>query len=274
MSGIVKVDDQMALVAKAAEAIADLAESQEDETLGENLMKLAFMVQPQTKGIEGEQRAQIPQVNIRQAMSRADSIPEACKLGEMYTTLADHIGQELVFIPILTHDTRKKWSEESSIECMSLDGRSGNRYGECAKCPHGQYVEGQRMACSKGTTYFVVDEQFTSLFKIDFLKSSAKTGRTIRRLSRPPALWARKFRLSTEKQKGNQGDYYTFEVRAGDKTTDEERAICDALYDFFKPNYELARLRANSYVDKPATSLDVIDVDTSGTDVPDFSDDM
>lgn len=273
-TALAKPDDINAEIVKAAEALAGLAEAQEDESRGESLMKLAFLIQPETKGIESEQRAMIPQLNIRQAMTRTDSLPEKTKLGEMYTTLADHVGDELVMIPILTHDTRKKWSSENGIECMSLDGKVGNRYGECASCPYGKYVEGQRMECSKGTTYFVVNEDFTALYKIDFLKTSAKAGRTIRRLSRPPALWARRFKLSTEKQKGNQGEYYTFEVRAGEKTTDEERKICDALYDFFKPNYELAKLRSKNYVKEGAATTIDVEVDTSGDDVPDFSDSM
>lgn len=275
-TALATISDLEGSIVKAAEAIADLSEAQSDEVLGANLMKLAFLVQPTTKGIEGAQRAVIPQINIKQKMSVNDAIPENCQEGEMYTTLADHLGNSTVIIPILTHDVRKKWGDDNRIECMSLDGVTGNRYGQCGPCPYGKYVEGQRMQCSKGTTYYATDESFTSLYKIDFLKTSAKAGRAIRRLSRPPALWARKFTLSTEKQKGTQGTYYTFEVRAGEKTTDEERAICDALYDFFKPNYELAQQRARSYVGDSATSNDDVVVTVSDDDsaVPDFSDSM
>lgn len=273
-TALATVDDLQMKIVQAAEKIADLAEAQESEEMGEKLMKLAFLVQPQTKGIEGEQRAVIPQINIKQKMSTNDAIPDDCQEGDMYTTLADHLGDELVIIPILTHDVRKKWSADSKIECMSLNGKVGNRYGECSKCPFGKYVEGQRMECSKGTTYYVTDENFKSLYKIDFLKTSAKAGRTIRRLSRPPALWARKFKLRTEKQKGDKGVYYTFEVSAGDKTSDEERAVCDALYDFFHPNYELAQTRQMAYVNDGASTTVDVEVSTDDSDVPDFSEDM
>lgn len=273
---IVSQNDLEAQMIAASEALADLADGQADEEVAGKLMSLATAVSPQTKGIEAKQTATIPQINIKQKMSTNDAIPQETSEGQMYTTQSDHIGDEVVILPILTHDIRRMWGDSNNIECQSLDGERGNRYGECNKCPHGKYVEGERMQCSKGTTYYVTDEDFSGIYKINFLKTSARAGRTIRRLARPPSLWSRKFHLSTEKQKGSQGVYYTFETRAGDKTSAEERQICDKLYDFFKPNYERAKLVQQAYVNDSgnAESAPKTIIIEDGDEVPDFSDSM
>lgn len=265
-------DDLDAQIVLAGEALEDLAKTLPKE-LGEKVLTISTLTRPGIAGIEGRQRVQIPFVQVRQPTSNSAQMPEATKMGDLFS--ADGIiGPRLSILPILAHDIRKKWGEDK-MDCQSLDGITGTVNGACASCPFGKYEEGVRTPCSKGTAIYGVTAELDALYRIDFTKTSAAAGKNILKLARPPALWARSFAITTEKKTGGKGTY--FELKSsltGDKTSAEVMQICDHLHTFFKALYERAKMGLAASVARQAAMGGpggVIDVTPNADGVIDFN---
>ncbi len=228
------------------------------ETLPEDLavrvQNLAAKTSPFVKGIEAPQRVKIPNILLRQASSNSPKLPEETAVGQLYTTQSEHLGDSFNFIPVYTHNVRKKWGSDDKIECMAMDGLVGSVYGACKQCPYGQYVPNQKPQCSPGAMYYVVTEDLQSIYAIDFSKTSAPAGKTIRQLSLPPNMWSRVFTLSVDKQTKGKNTYYVLKTSATPKRTDAQTsAVCDALYEFFHSNYKKTLLLRDEYAKKKAS---------------------
>jgi hypothetical protein len=264
------LDDQ---IIQAAHQLEDLA-SNADAKLKDNILQLAQLTRPGIAGMEGQQRVTIPWVLVRQPSSSSPSIPEDVKVGELYSS-DGRIGDRLVILPILSHTIRRKWGEER-VDCQSVDGVRGTRYGACEACPYGRYVEGQRTECSKGTSIYGVTDDLSALYRVDFTKSSAKAGQNILRLARPPALWARSFSISTEKKAAQKTNYYELKTAlTGERTAPAVMQVCEALHTFYKALYDKAKLslyRQNAAEARPANVVEATVVaDSDG--VVDFGSD-
>lgn len=258
----------------AATKLEELAESVDGAARKENILTLAQLTRPGIEGVEGSQRVRIPWVLVRQPSSSSPSIPEDVKIGELYST-DGRIGDRLVILPILAHEIRRKWGEER-IDCQSIDGVTGTNYGACKSCPYGQYVEGQRTECSKGTSIYGVTDDLSALYRIDFIKSSAKAGQNILRLARPPALWARSFAITTEKKSAQSRNYYELKTAlTGDKPTPDVMQVCSALHSFYKALYAKAKLaQQERLLPAGGAKADAVDspVVVNNDGVVDFSD--
>lgn len=269
-------EDYESRITLAVNTLATLADEL-DETLGIKVMELAQLTKPGIKGMEGAQQVKIPQVFLRQPSSSSEVIPEDCKIGHLYDSNGSNLGESITVIPVLLHDVRKKWGEDS-IDCQSLDGITGTRYGDCSECPYGRYDPNARPDCSKGFSFYVVTEDLSSFYRIDFSKSSAKAGRNIKRLILPPALWSRSFKITTEKKSAQNRNYFEYKTQATGTRTDEgTMAICDALHGFFQAQYHRALLMQGHYAkrlkEEEAGSTSVEDVKVSeDSETLDFED--
>jgi len=253
------------------------------EAIKEKLIELAGLTSGEVKGIEGPpQRFKVNEIRLRQPISNSKSIPDECKPGQLYSTSSKLLGDSVQFIPVLRHAQRKKWTEESTLDCLSIDGVTGSKHGKCKECPYSQYVEGKPMLCSSGHTFFIVTPDLKDLYRVDFQKSSAKAGKNILRLSEPPALWGKIFTLSTIHTSSGGRNYYSLDTRATGQTPSEEiMAVCDVLHEFFDAQYKRALLRfsnpglGGSEAELASgTSTDVV-IDTTDTDgAIDFSNAM
>ncbi len=250
-AALAKYDEKLSSVSQVLMNLADGPDAIESEEIQHKLMNLAEQTSPQIKGIATPStRAKIPILQLMQAMTNSENVPNGAKPGDMYTTSGQLIGNELVFYPIYMHWIRKKWGDDK-IECQSIDGKVGNRYGECRKCPYGQFERDVRPQCSPGSSYFLLTEDLSNILQVDFIKTSSPTGRKIKQLALPPALWGRPYILSTEKkqQQGTgKGVYYVYSVRAStERTPKEQFKICDVLYDYFEANHQKAVILQNEY---------------------------
>lgn len=213
----------------------------------EKILRLAELTKPQIEGVEGNaQRFRVPIVRLRQPISNSTSIPESCKPGQLYSA-GETLGDSLYFIPILRHAQRRKWLEDNKIDCQSMDGITGSRYGNCKTCPHSAFEKGKPMACSSGHTFYVVTPKLDKLYRIDFQKTSAKAGKNILSLTEPPSLWGKIFILGTNHHTQGGRNYFSYSTRASGERPDAETiTICGILHQFFKAQYDRAMLRINN----------------------------
>ncbi len=229
------------------------------------LVELASLTSGEVKGVEGvPQRFRVNEIRLRQPISNSPSIPTDCKPGQLYSTGSKSLGDKVDFIPILRHAQRKKWLEDSKLDCLSIDGVKGSKYGKCKECPYSVYEQGKPMPCSSGHTFFVVTPDLSALYRVDFQKSSAKAGQNILRRTEPPALWGKIFTLSTEHKATAGRNYYSLATRAtGEKPSPEVMEVCDVLHEFFNAQYQRALLRLAN------PGLGGVDPETAGGDSTD-----
>jgi hypothetical protein len=260
-------EDLDAQIQITTESLVTLASALPPE-YGEKVMTLSTLTRPGIAGMEGRQRVSIPFVQIRQPISNSPQMPEDTKVGELYST-DGRIGDKLVIFPILSHEVRQKWGDEN-IDCSSLDGVTGSKHGACASCPYGRYVKGVKTECSRGTAIYGVNEDLSALYRINFLKSSAKAGQNLLKLARPPALWARSFTVSTEKQTANNRHYYTFKTQlTGNRADESMMLVCDALHSFFKAVYDRGKISFAKGLERRALEAGGGGVASGGAVTPD-----
>jgi hypothetical protein len=244
---IQKYEETIRSVADELRALAETV----DTDLGLQIQELAKTTTPDIKGIDtpNQGRVQFQRVSLKQNSSNSDKIPAETKAGQLYTSQSVHLGDSLDFIPVFTHNNRKRWGDDDKIECQSLDGITGNKYGNCKTCPYGQFVKDQRPQCSPGSTFYVVTEDLKNLYSIDFTKTSAKAGKNIRQLSLPPNMWSRVFTLASEKQQNSKNTYFTLKTTATARRTSEQVSkVCDLLFEYFNSNYKKALLLQQEYL--------------------------
>lgn len=238
----------------------------------EKIIKLMAFTTSGIKGVEAPQRATIPQVYLRQPSSSSDTIPSECRIGGMYIN-GESLGNSIDLIPILTYNIRRKWGDKQ-IECASLDGVKGSRYGTCSECPYGRFEKGVSPECSPGYAFYAVKEDLSGLYRIEFIKSSSKAGRNIRRLISPPALWSKSFTISTENIAGNNRNYWAFKASLTGRKTDAVTAeICDSLHGFFYSLYRKAIERQDQLSSQDAATVQATVV-SDDAEVVDFSEGM
>lgn len=239
-------------IAEAGGKLRQLALDNPD--LKDNLEELAMYAVARVEGIEGNRGVMIPNISVRQQMTKSESLPGDVKVGELYTK-QEPLGPSVTFIPLFTHFKRVKFVQgQERPECFSDDGVLGSKWGECARCPHGKYVEGERTACSSGYSFAVVTEDLSRLYQVDFIKTSSKTGKRLMNLaSSPHGIFKHAFTLFTEKEKNSKGEFYVLRVNAtGRKTEGPRYEAARALFQFFKARFDLQVERRRAGGDKTA----------------------
>jgi hypothetical protein len=210
----------LAYEGKVSDVYSELEKvARDNPEFGERLADVMAYMVARVEGMAGNQQVPIPYVNIRQGMTKEESLPEDnIKLGELYTA-QERLGGTLEIIPLYMHFERVKFVQGSDRpDCSSSDGETGFKYGNCKTCPHSQRDEASdtRSACSFGYNYSAVSKDFTQLFQIKFMKTNAAAGKKLRSLSaQPTGIFSKTFKVSTAKQKNDKGEYYTFAVAPG-----------------------------------------------------------
>ncbi len=227
----------------ASGRLAELAVGN-DELQG--LEEVAMYFGGGVEGAEDIHGASIPNVRLRQKMTKSESLPGEVKEGNLYTQV-EALGPELNVIPLHASYQRVRFVQgENRPECSSLDGVTGFRYGPCKTCVHNTMEPGVQPGCSGGWAFGVVSEDFTRIMKIHFTKTSSKAGQRLKTLAvRPPAIFQAAFRIYSEKETNKKGEFYKFAVDpTGRKVTGDRLEAARALSQLFKAEHELAMGRS------------------------------
>jgi len=243
----------------------------------DRILDLQGYVASKIEGIVGDRGVPIPNLLVRQAMTKEENLPSSdIKVGGFYTKAGENLGTEVTVIALLGHFKRVKFNPgQDRPDCTSDDGVTGSRYGDCKTCPYAKYEEGARAACSSGYSYIAVTENFEKLFQIDFTKTSSKYGRKLQQMAVAPALFATAFVIYTDKETNAKGTFYVTKVKpTGKKVTGPEFEIARALAAFAMARFERnvsarkaarnttsgAALGAGSVGDTESNDIDVSDM--------------
>lgn len=269
------VDDRIMHARERLQAVA------EGSPFEEQLYEISSNMAPAIKGMEGSTGISLPVISLRQKATGEDSVPERCKVGEMYTKQGEVFGNKIDFVPIRSHFKRTRFVQgQQAPDCQSDDGVTGSKYGACENCVYKRFEEGAKNpnACRSGTSVTGVIDGFANgkLYQIDFMKKSAPAGKKLKTLAIPPALYAIKVQIFTEKETNKDGqDYYVLKVRpTGNKTDAGERAAADAICDFLQARAEGFKARRGNFRmsagSAPAGALPSGDVSATPDENPDL----
>lgn len=227
-----RVDDVASRLQQLAEAHPEYAD---------RITDLSMYVAAKIEGVASSRGVPVPNLLVRQAMTKEENAPESCKVGSFYTKSGDSIGTTIDVIPLYIHFKRVKFVQGNDRpECYSDDGVYGSKYGECKTCPYQKFEEGVKAACSSGRTVTCVTPDFQKLYQIDFTKTSSKYGRKLEQLAVPPALFSSVFTVYTDKEtnKANQAFYVTKVKTTGRRVTGVEFDLARALYQFAEAKHQ------------------------------------
>ena len=244
-------DDPVRAIELRIEATGDRLRqiAEEFPDLQEKLEDLAMYAVARVEGVAEGRGVVIPNIQVRQQMTKSESLPGDVKVGELYTKQMP-VGSKLNFIPLFIHNKRVKFTPGADRpECFSNDGVTGSKWGTCATCPHARFEAGQSASCSSGRSVAAVDSNFEHLYMIDFIKTSARTGKKLLALaSGPHGVFKNVFELFTEKEKNTKGEFYVLRVNAtGKSLRGGEYQAARALCHFFEARHELSKAKALAF---------------------------
>ena len=179
----------------------------------------------------------IPRVKLLQFLSpEVIDDKNELKAGMFVNSLTGgFLGETVDFIALNTAISRIKWvSKEinSGIDCISLDGSTGSRHGDCKKCKFMEWQEGEKgeriaPACNRFMNYpSLLLPELAALVMVSFTRTSTKTGKKLSSLisQRPGDTFLWKYRLSSELIDGEKGKYYIYKIDDAGFFGDDEEA--------------------------------------------------
>ncbi len=176
-----------------------------------------------------------------------------CQQGEYINNITlQNLGPRVEFIPILQTFSRTLWtplSDGGGRECLSRDGMTGNKYGDCRACGRADKWRknektgaDQPPECSDQDNYLVMVRGCQSgpmLFS--FTKSGTQAGQKLNSILTPDVaqgrdIWGKAFVLTSEQKTYGKNSCFIPRVSlATDGPTEEEMAMAEALYQQYAP---------------------------------------
>ena len=168
-------------------------------------------------------RPMLTEMKIYQGTGNDPNLPENTKKGDLYLSTKRNLGTSFTGNVLVLWEGRALWSknEDGSASkgpiCMSLDRRTGNRFGDCKQCMHGpEWKDGQPSACRPTTSACMLSEDLSELVIVRFQNTSQPTGKQLKNfVTRSKAPWLRYYELGTEKQvspKDKNRSWMTYKV--------------------------------------------------------------
>lgn len=212
--------------------------------LRDKLTALLGKTSPNKKGMEEvESRWQLSSIRIKQPVTTSESCPDAARPGDLYTTSGELLPKEIILTPIKFYQSNVMFEQGSSkLLCSAPDARLGSPLGwcknpttgqECQYLPMGLNARGEKTACTNNLVAICVTQDLSQIVEVIFAKTSRKAGNALQRLAGVGQfVWEKWYKLTTEKQTGGQGVYFTFNVKpTGEKVDPETIQVMDALSD-------------------------------------------
>lgn len=245
------------------------------------LQELIELVKPGTEGLVGmdSNKLRIPTVKIVQptSLSKADC-PEGSKIGQLYIP-GVNLGSQVEVIPVFAYNSRTMFlagDNSGIIDCSSIDGQNGSRYGKCVDCPNLPWRNDQRTACMDNINVFALTSDMSRFVRIIFAKTSESSGKfLVRQAARTRRIWDTQFVLGTESKSKAGKTWHQFKVSVSASVPATPIAVAaEAFHSLVKDDYNaLKQATAAKLVGIEEPSNKALPFDTDGEDggAPDFS---
>lgn len=137
--------------------------------------------------------------------------------GEFYSADSRVIGEKFNAVPLAIYEGQILWppksqdSKESKAPiCVSMDRKTGSKYGSCATCPLApelrQYSQG---GCMREVTAYLLDENMTSIYELKYSKTSEPAGKALMGiLKKADNIWDRWFTFQAKERTEGDKKWY------------------------------------------------------------------
>lgn len=187
-----------------------------------------------SRGFEDEDASELllPRIELLQSMSPAVQNGLG-KAGQLVNQISKTPLSTDVFSPIAMHRKFIKWiprSEGGGIEYQTTDPKDSRVIEDTKWGPHGE-----KPTCTKYLNFLVKLEGETMPIILSFAMTSFQAGRKLYTMCKMAGgdIWARKYRLLALSKTNQMGTFFVFDVTDGGNTKDEDKDICESLYNSF-----------------------------------------
>jgi hypothetical protein len=217
--------------------------------LQEQETALATQTQAAPRGFEDEDINDviIPRIKLIQDLSPERKEKIAAE-GDLVNSLTKEILTGKSFVPVFKYDTHIRWIDRSlggGIACMSKDGKTGNTQdGKCLNCKecgatkfdNTKTGKDAQPLCTAYMNFFGFIEGEHIPLVASFSKTYYNEGKKMYSMAkfRMTDMWAYKYNFTTKLMSKNDNSWYIMQAGPGGKTTAEDMAYAESLYDMFK----------------------------------------
>jgi hypothetical protein len=248
------------------------------------LQELISLVKPGTEGLVGieSNKLRIPTVKIVQAqsLSKADC-PEGSRMGQLYIP-GTNLGNQIELVPVFAYNSRTMFvagDNSGVIECSSVDGVNGSKFGKCTDCPNLPWRNDQRTACMDNINVFALTSDLTRFVRIIFAKTSESSGKfLVRQAARTRKIWDTQFILSSEAKSKTGKNWHQFKVSVSSSLPSPTAQVAAEIFNsLVKEDYN--GLKANTTklvgIEEPSSQQQPkalpFDTDDGDGSAPDFN---
>jgi hypothetical protein len=147
--------------------------------------------------------------------------PRQCLPGQFYSADSRVLGEKFTAVPLAIYEGQILWPPKSQDNkeskapiCVSVDRKTGSKYGSCDACPLNpsvrQYSQG---GCMREVTAYLLDQDMTSIYELKFSKTSEGAGRALMGvMKKSNSLWDRWFTFEAKERVEGANKWYVIQT--------------------------------------------------------------
>jgi len=147
--------------------------------------------------------------------------PRQCLPGQFYSADSRILGEKFTAVPLAIYEGQILWPPKSTDNkeskapiCVSVDRKTGSKYGNCDACPLNpsvrQYSQG---GCMREVTAYLLDQEMTSIYELKFSKTSEGAGRALMGIMKKSnSLWDRWFTFEAKERVEGANKWYVIQA--------------------------------------------------------------
>lgn len=188
------------------------------EASQEAIMMLVSKTNPEKQGLHSSSNGfQATTLKVYHGTGNDPVRPRQTLPGQYYAADSTVIGEKFNAVPLAIYEGQILWPPKDAGEkeskapiCVSVDRRTGSKYGSCLTCPlapeHRQYTQG---GCMREVTVYLLDDKFTSIYELKFSKTSEGAGRALMGvMKKSNQLWDRWFTFDLKERTDKDKKWY------------------------------------------------------------------
>jgi len=207
------------------------------EASQEAMMTLVSKTNPEKQGLHSSTSGFEPtELKVFHGVGNDPTRPRQCLPGQFYSKDSRVLGEKFNAVPLAIYEGQILWppqtpgsNESKAPLCVSMDRRTGSKYGSCASCPLAPelrpYTQG---GCMREITAYLLDQDMTSIYVLKFAKTSEGAGKAMMGiLKKSNTLWDRWFTFEAKERVDGTKKYYVLQASP---VADAAKANTDAKF--------------------------------------------
>lgn len=187
----------------------------------EAMMLLVSKTNPEKQGLHTSSSGFEPTgLKLYHGVGNDATKPRQTLPGQFYSTDSRVIGEKFTAVVLAIYEGQILWppktdgNESKAPICVSVDRKTGSKYGSCAACPLApevrQYTQG---GCMREITAYLLPDDLSSIFELKFSKTSEAAGRALMGvMKKSNSLWDRWFTFEAKERVESTKKWYVIQA--------------------------------------------------------------